>query len=231
MRNCPPVWPLGDWGRRRGAMNAPQVCSVYEAITAPCVRGFGLMAAISGWGLLKCRWPLRRPSGFPRCDVGGLPHLVSTSGHPSALGLCWDDSQRARTDPAQTFVALASISAGSWAYYGMGWRSGDKYLLEGLRRRCCWIPGINPGMTGWRGGGALPQPPGIAHPRPCHNHPFVTPGLSRGEVCAPVSVLSPGEVKCGGAAGGCRLSGSGPWHVLEKEPRTASIPRPGTSPG
>src|SRR5690606_41709793 len=101
------------WDGRQGAMNAPQVCSEYEASIAPCARDFGLMAAISGWGLLKWCWPLRCPSGFPRCDVGGLPHLLSTSGHLSALGLPRGEPGGTRTDPAQTFVALASAEPGS----------------------------------------------------------------------------------------------------------------------
>src|SRR5690606_42137611 len=55
----------------------------------------------------------------------------------------------------------------------------------------------------------------------CLRRRRVTPGLSRGEVCALVSVLSSREVK----------GGSGAWRVLEKEPRAASVPCPGINPG
>src|SRR5690554_4043986 len=54
--------------------------------------------------------PLRLPLRVSPVRRGrAYAHLVSTSGHLSALGLPRSDLRGTRTDPAQTFVALASM--------------------------------------------------------------------------------------------------------------------------
>jgi hypothetical protein len=99
---------------RHGAMSAPHDFVIYEAIIAPRDRGFWLMAAFSGWGLLKWCWPLRCPSGFPRCDVGviGFWSAHTFYPHPAICPLwAFPAATREEPDPTRhTFVAHASVA-------------------------------------------------------------------------------------------------------------------------
>jgi hypothetical protein len=67
-----------------------------------------------------------------------------------------------------------------------------------------------------------------ALPIPHRCHPGFIPG--RGMRAGVGSFPKRGEVRRR-ECGWYRLSGSGPWHVLEKEPGTASVPCPGINPG
>src|SRR5690606_36068534 len=104
---------LGGWiVERHGAMSAPHDFVIYEAIIAPRDREFWLMAAFSGWGLLKWCWPLRCPSGFPRCDVGviGFWSAHTFYPHPAICPLwAFPAATREEPDPTPPHVRCACV--------------------------------------------------------------------------------------------------------------------------